>query len=112
MIEQFRQCPARIEKPAPVLGVLGCQQDLCRNPVESCERRLVGVDELYLTRRRRGLQLGKSRTPLDDVENGTANRDRAGRDDQDFVPVFGKGVDIFGQAVQPGAVQPSVVGDE
>jgi hypothetical protein len=56
----FDQAPeraARVKEAAPVLRVFGGEQDLCRGDPEFVERFLVGMHQLHLARRRRGLQI-------------------------------------------------------
>ena len=48
VVEQLFERAARIEETAPIFGVLGCQQYLCRSDIVTGQRVLPGVNQLHL----------------------------------------------------------------
>ncbi len=71
------------------------------------KRILVGMHQLHLPGRRRGLQILEARAPLVDTQYGTANRDRTRGHDQQLMAVGFQLRDIVGERPQPVPIQPA-----
>ena len=112
MIQQPPKRAAGIQEAPPVLGILRRQQNLRRMDPVLSQRIAPRMCELHLTRCSRGLQFGKARTPLVQTHHLTSDRNSAGRDHEQVLPVRVKLGDVFGQPLEPRTIELAVLIDE
>ena len=110
--EETGERAARIQETAPILGIFGCQQNLCRTNAVRAQHLLVGVDQLHLSRGGGGLQVFESCAAFVDAEHRAADRDRARRHDQYLMILLLETCDVMRQCLEPLAIQVTVVIDE
>ena len=99
----------RIEEAAPILGVIGGQQNLGRGYPQLAQNLLIGMHELHLAGCRGGLQVFQSGAAFVDTEHGATNGNGARRYDQDFVIVLMQIAEVVGERLQPMAIQSARV---
>ncbi len=106
------QRTARVEETAAVLRVFGREEHLRRRNAVFVQRLLVGMRQLHLACRGRGLQVLEPGAPLVDAEHRAADGNGARRNDEHFVTARVPVRDVFGEPAEPAPVDAAVVADQ
>src|SRR5690606_18536234 len=105
---------AGVEVVAPFLGDIGGDEDLAGDDAVRAERFLPGPAEGDLAYGRRGLALFERQGAAVEPEEGAAERDGAGRNDDDLAAVGAQRGNVRGDAVEPAAIDAAgeLIGDQ
>ncbi len=96
-----------IEVAPPSFAVLERQQDLGHRDGMRLEQFLVGMCKPDLADSRRGLAFLEAQRARRQAEMAAAERDRAGGHENDFLPALAQPHEVFGQRLEPRAVEPT-----
>src|SRR6266446_4109189 len=96
--------------PAPLLGIVGGQEDLRDGNAVAGERFLVGVGEANLPGGCGGLLLFEPQPPPEEAEISAAYRDCPGRYQDHLLATGTAAGDVVGQGIEPRAADLAVVG--
>jgi len=110
--EQLGEGRAGVQMPPPLLGILQGQEDLRDGDVVAGQGLLIGMGEADLPGRGRRLLFLETQGAAAQPKMATADRDRAGRDDDHILVAGAAARDVIDQRVQPGAMDLAILIDE